>query len=212
VDVSHLLCLQKLLPAANRGTIVSAESIAPMKRNPRVSHPGPTPVIATSSGSLAFPPRPQDLGGQVSIIEFPKVADHRGNLSFVEGGRHLPYLIKRAYYLYDVPAGAVRGGHAHKICEECIIAASGSFTVVIDDGLSRKEYFLNRPHYGLYIPRMVWRELENFSSGSICLVFSSEEYDESDYYREYDEFKAAFERERGSSFSGPSSGIPGAKT
>lgn len=126
------------------------------------------------------------------IIELPKITDHRGNLTFIEGNRHIPFSIRRAYYLYDVPAGAERGGHAHKVCQEFIIAASGSFTVIIDDGRKRRTFFLNRPHYGLYVPRMVWRELENFSSGSICLVVSSEEYDESDYYRDYSNFKASF--------------------
>ena len=125
------------------------------------------------------------------IIDLPKIADQRGNLTFIEGNRHIPFSLRRTYYLYDVPAGAMRGGHAHRKTEEFIIAASGSFTVVLDDGKRRRKYFLNRPHYGLYVPQLVWRELENFSSGSICLVVASEEYDESDYYREYDEFKTA---------------------
>lgn len=125
------------------------------------------------------------------IIDLPKINDHRGNLTFIEGNRHLPFRIRRVYYLYDVPAGAERGGHAHKRCEEFIIAASGSFTVVLNDGRRRRRYFLNRPHYGLYVPTMIWRELENFSSGSICLVVSSEEYDESDYYRNYNDFSHA---------------------
>ncbi len=125
------------------------------------------------------------------IIDLPKIADQRGNLTFIEGNRHIPFPLRRTYYLYDVPAGAMRGGHAHRKTEEFIIAASGSFTVVLDDGKRRRKYFLNRPHYGLYVPQLVWRELENFSSGSICLVVASEEYDESDYYREYDDFKTA---------------------
>jgi len=139
--------------------------------------------------------------GSVSWIEFPKIKDHRGNLSFIEGGRHLPYPIRRVYYLYDVPAGETRGGHAHKHLQETIVAASGSFTVVIDNGKCREKFFLNRQHYGLYIPRMVWRELENFSSNSICLVMSSEEYDESDYYRDYNEYLHALEQERAGSIS-----------
>ena len=117
------------------------------------------------------------------ILNLPKITDARGNLTFIEGMRHVPFTIRRVYYLYDVPAGAMRGGHAHKQLEQFVIAASGSFTVVVDDGKKRRKFFLNRPHYGLYIPRMVWRELENFSSGSICVVLASEEYDESDYYR-----------------------------
>ncbi len=125
------------------------------------------------------------------IIDLPKIADQRGNLTFIEGDRHIPFPLRRTYYLYDVPAGAMRGGHAHKRTEEFIIAASGSFTVVLDDGKKRRKYFLNRPHYGLYVPQLIWRELENFSSGSICLVVASEEYDESDYYREYDDFRTA---------------------
>ena len=139
--------------------------------------------------------------GSVSWIEFPKIKDHRGNLSFIEGLKHLPYLIRRVYYLYDVPAGETRGGHAHKNTQECLVAASGSFTVCIDNGEFQEKFFLNRPHYGLYIPRMIWRELENFSSNSICLVLSSEEYDESDYYRDYDRFLDALRKERAGSFS-----------
>jgi len=122
------------------------------------------------------------------IIDLPKITDQRGNLTFIEGNRHVPFEIRRVYYLYDVPAGAERGGHAHKRLQQFVIAASGSFTVVLNDGRKRRKFFLNRPHYGLYIPRMIWRELENFSSGSICVVLASEEYDESDYYREYDNF------------------------
>jgi dTDP-4-dehydrorhamnose 3,5-epimerase-like enzyme len=126
------------------------------------------------------------------ILNLPKITDQRGNLTFIEGNRHIPFAVKRVYYLYDVPAGAMRGGHAHKQLEQFVIAASGSFTVVIDDGIKRRKFFLNRPHYGLYIPRMVWRELEDFSSGSICVVLASEEYDESDYYRSYKGFLKAF--------------------
>ena len=146
------------------------------------------------------------------IIDLPKITDVRGNLTVIEGIRQIPYIFKRVYYLYDVPAGATRGGHAHKQLQEFIIAASGSFTVVVDDGRKRKEFFLNRPHYGLYVPHMIWRELENFSSGSICLVLSSEEYEESDYYRDYEEFKAAVRGKRSSSLSGSARRLPGTKT
>jgi dTDP-4-dehydrorhamnose 3,5-epimerase-like enzyme len=135
------------------------------------------------------------------IINLPKITDRRGNLTFIEGNRHIPFLVRRVYYLYDVPAGAMRGGHAHKKLEQFVIAASGSFTVVIDDGRKRKKFFLNRPHYGLYIPRMVWRELEDFSSGSICVVLASEEYDESDYYRSYKRFLKAFRSQQSRSVS-----------
>ena len=128
---------------------------------------------------------------QVQLVNLPKVTDPRGNLTFVEGQRHIPFDIKRAYYLYDVPGGEVRGGHAHRHLEQFIIAASGSFEVVLDDGLHRKSYFLNRSYTGLFIPRMIWRELVNFSSGSVCLVLASEYYSEDDYYRDYREFLAA---------------------
>jgi dTDP-4-dehydrorhamnose 3,5-epimerase-like enzyme len=126
----------------------------------------------------------------VRIIDLPKISDPRGNLTFMEGRRHLPFGLKRVYYLYDVPGGAARGGHAHKQLEQFIIAASGSFDVVVDDGREEKCFFLNRPYYGLFIPRMVWRELRNFSSGSVCLVLASELYDPADYYRDHDEFVA----------------------
>lgn len=122
------------------------------------------------------------------IIELPKVADPRGNLTFIEGQQHVPFPIQRVYYLYDVPGGESRGGHAHRQLEQLIIAASGSFDVVLDDGLRRERHFLNRSYFGLYVPRMVWRELENFSSGSVCLVLASEHYDAADYYRNYEEF------------------------
>jgi hypothetical protein len=125
------------------------------------------------------------------IITLPRITDPRGNLTFVEGERHVPFSIQRVYYLYDVPGGESRGGHAHKKLEQFIIAASGSFDVVIDDGKNKKNFFLNRSYYGVYVPRMHWRELINFSSGSVCLVLASEYYEESDYYRDYEDFKAA---------------------
>jgi len=125
------------------------------------------------------------------LIDLPKILDPRGNLSFIEAHRHVPFDIKRVYYLYDVPGGETRGGHAHKNLEQFIIAASGSFDVVVRDADDRKEFFLNRSYYGLYVPKMVWREIENFSSGSVCLVLASDYYDESDYYRDFEEFRAA---------------------
>jgi len=125
------------------------------------------------------------------VLELPKISDPRGNLTFLEGGRHVPFEIKRVYYLYDVPGGEGRGGHAHRELEQIIIAASGSFDVVLDDGVERRRFFLNRSYYGLYVPRLVWREMENFSSGSVCLVLASDFYDESDYFRDYSEFVAA---------------------
>lgn len=122
------------------------------------------------------------------IIDLPKVTDMRGNLSFVEGKRHIPFDIQRAYYLYDVPGGASRGGHGHKKLFQLMIAISGSFTVLLDDGTQHKTFTLNRPYEGLLICPMIWRELNNFSSGSVCLVMASERYDEEDYYRDYASF------------------------
>jgi len=125
---------------------------------------------------------------QCRIIDLPKVTDPRGNLTFIEGGRHIPFEIKRVYYIYDVPGGAERGGHAHKKLEQFIIAVSGSFDVVVSDGCNKRKFQLNRSYYGLYICSMIWREIENFSSGSVCMALSSEYYDEADYYRDYAEF------------------------
>ncbi len=125
----------------------------------------------------------------IKRIDLPKITDIRGNLTFIEQEKHIPFKIKRVYYLYDVPGGETRGGHAHRKLEQFIIAASGSFDIVIDNGLKRETITLNRSYYGLYIPKMIWRELENFSSGSVCLVLASRYYDPSDYIYQYDEFK-----------------------
>jgi dTDP-4-dehydrorhamnose 3,5-epimerase-like enzyme len=122
------------------------------------------------------------------LINLPKIADPRGNLTFVEGRKHIPFDIKRVFYLYDVPGGESRGGHAHRRCEQFIIAMSGSFDVVLDDGRKRRTITLNRSYNGLYIPCMIWRELANFSSGSVCMALASEPYDEKDYLRNYKEF------------------------
>lgn len=122
------------------------------------------------------------------ILELPKITDSRGNLSFVEGGIHIPFDIKRVYYLYDVPGGADRGSHAHKNLHQFIVSMSGSFDVVLDDGKEKKRFHLNRSYYGLYVCPMMWRELDNFSSGSVCMVLASEHYDEADYMRNYEEF------------------------
>lgn len=119
--------------------------------------------------------------------------DHRGNLTFVEGGRHIPFEIRRVFYLYDVPAGESRPGHALRDIEQVLVAVSGSFDVVLDYGEGQPRVTLNRPYTRLYLPSLVWRELENFSSGSVCLVFGSEPYSESSYYRDYAEFKAALD-------------------
>lgn len=115
--------------------------------------------------------------------------DIRGNLTFIEGEQHIPFPIKRVYYLYDVPGGESRGGHAHKNLEQFIIAANGSFDVLLDDGLKKVRYHMNRSYYGLFIPKLVWRELDNFSSGSVCLVLASEHFSEDDYIREYKVYK-----------------------
>jgi WxcM-like, C-terminal len=123
------------------------------------------------------------------LVELPRVQDARGNLTFIESDRHIPFQIKRVYYLYDVPGGEARGGHAHKQLQQFIIAANGSFDAILDDGLSKERYRLNRSYYGLYIPSMVWRELDNFSSGSVCLVLASEYFNEQDYIRDHDAFK-----------------------
>jgi hypothetical protein len=125
------------------------------------------------------------------LIELPVVPDHRGNLTFIEGGRHLPFDIARVFYLYDVPAGQSRAGHALKDVEQLLVAVSGSFDVLLDYGGERTVTTLNRPYVGLHVPSLVWRELENFSSGAVCLVLASAVYDESSYYRDYDRFRDA---------------------
>jgi hypothetical protein len=125
------------------------------------------------------------------LIELPKINDPRGNLTFIEAGRHIPFQIKRVFYLYDVPGGADRGGHALKNCHQFLIAMSGSFDVVVYDGKEKQKFQLNRSYYGLHLPPMIWREMDNFSSGSVCLALASEPYDEKDYYREYNQFLLA---------------------
>jgi WxcM-like protein len=122
---------------------------------------------------------------QCRIIDLPKVADPRGNLTFLEGTKHIPFDIKRVFYLYDVPGGAERGGHALKTCEQFLIAMSGSFDVIVYDGKENKRVHMNRSYNGLYLPPMVWREMDNFSSGSVCLALASQPYNEAEYYRDY---------------------------
>jgi len=125
---------------------------------------------------------------QCRIIGLPRVEDPRGNLTFIEGSNHIPFDIKRVYYTYDVPGGSERGSHAHKDLEQLIIAMSGSFDVVLDDGTNKHRFHLNRSYYGLYVPSMMWRTIDNFSSGSVCMVLASQLFDEEDYFRDYDEF------------------------
>jgi dTDP-4-dehydrorhamnose 3,5-epimerase-like enzyme len=122
------------------------------------------------------------------LIDLPKISDPRGNLTFIESNQHIPFDIKRVYYTYDVPGGSDRGAHAHKQLQQLIIAMSGSFDVVLDDGFEKKRFHLNRSYFGLYVCPMMWRELDNFSSGSVCLVLASELFDPEDYYRDYELF------------------------
>lgn len=122
------------------------------------------------------------------IIQLPKFLDARGNLSFFENSNQIPFDIKRTYWIYDVPGGEERGGHAYKESREFIVALSGSFDVILDNGNGSKTYNLNRSYYGLYVPKMYWREMNNFSSNSLALIVSSTEFSENDYIRNYDEF------------------------
>lgn len=125
------------------------------------------------------------------IIELPKINDPRGNLTYIEENKHIPYDIKRVFFLYDVPGGENRAGHALKTCNQLLIAASGSFDVTLDDGFQKQKFHLNRSYYGLHIPPLIWREIDNFSSGSVCMALASEMYSEFDYYREYEDFLSA---------------------
>lgn len=125
------------------------------------------------------------------IIDLPKISDPRGNLTFIEGTRHIPFEIKRVYYLYDVPGGAERGAHGHRNLQQFVVAMSGAFDVVLDDGFETKKIHMNRSYYGLYISPMMWRDITNFSSGAVLMVLASEPYDASDYFRDYNQFLAA---------------------
>ena len=125
---------------------------------------------------------------KIKIINLPKILDDRGNLSFIEEENHVPFQIKRTYWIYDVPGGETRGEHAFKNTDELIVALSGSFTVVLNNGIEVQKYFLNRSYFGLLVPKMFWRKLENFSTNSLCLVLSSTHYFEEDYIRNFDEF------------------------
>ena len=124
------------------------------------------------------------------VQSLPEIIDPRGNLTFIEGGKEVPFEIRRVYYLYDVPGGSERGGHGHRKLHQLIIAVSGSFDIHLDDGHSKKKLHMNRANQGLYICPMIWRDIDNFSSGAVCMVLASERYDELDYYRNYDQFVA----------------------
>ena len=123
------------------------------------------------------------------VIDLPKIYDHRGNLTFIEGSNHIDFDIRRIYYLYDVPGGAERAGHSHKNLYQLFISMSGSFDIHLDDGKNKKTFSLNRSYRGLLVTPMIWRVVNNFSSGAVCLVLASERYDEADYIRDYTEFK-----------------------
>lgn len=132
----------------------------------------------------------------VRAISLPQIHDPRGDLTFVEGMNHIPFHIARVYFLYNVPVDAERGGHAHKELEQVVFALSGSFRITVDDGTSKTHHWLRDPRKGLYISRLVWREMDSFSQGAVCMVLASLPYDESDYYREYGDFLDALRMER----------------
>ena len=131
---------------------------------------------------------------ECKITELPRISDPKGNLTFIEGMIHVPFDIQRVYYLYDIPGGEDRGSHAHKKLNQFIVAVSGSFDIELDDGFYKKKFTLNRPYQGLYVCPMIWRVIDNFSSGSVCLVLASDVYSEADYYRSYEKFLDAAKR------------------
>lgn len=129
-----------------------------------------------------------------NIVQLPRFADERGSLSFVHAGEHVPFDFARAYYLYDLPVGAGRGSHAHKALQQLMIPIAGSFDVLLDDGVRKRSIHLSKPYEALYICPMIWRDLENFTAGSVCLVLASHKYDEADYFRSYADFLTARSR------------------
>ncbi len=129
--------------------------------------------------------------GLVREITLPQIHDPRGDLTFVEGGNHIPFEIRRVYYLYNVPVDSERGGHAHKELEQIVFALSGSFRIKVDDGTTKSEYWLRDPRKGLFISRLVWREMDAFSQGAVCMVLASHPYDEADYFRDHQDFLGA---------------------
>ncbi len=172
--------------AATREKSSTAGTAVPRRRV------GDAPLLVGASGPGATNPL-----SRCALIDLPVIADPRGNLTSVEAGNQVPFAIERVYYLYDVPGGASRGGHGHRELQQLIIAMSGSFDVVIDDGVERRVHSLNRSYMGLYVAPMVWREIDNFSSGSVCMVLASAPYDEADYYRNYNDFLVDRGRELG---------------
>lgn len=128
------------------------------------------------------------FGSDVCMIDLPVISDPRGDLTFMEGNNHIPFDIKRVYYLYNVPVDSERGGHAHRELEQVVFALSGSFRMRVDDGRNKADIWLNNPRKGLYLRNMIWREIDTFSQGAVCMVLASHPYDEADYYREYEEF------------------------
>jgi hypothetical protein len=131
------------------------------------------------------------LKGNVTAVDLPQIRDPRGDLTFIEGEKHIPFSIARVYYIYNAPVDAERGGHAHKVLEQVVFALSGSFRMKVDDGYEQKEYWLRDPSKGLHIKKMIWREMDCFSQGAVCMVLASHRYDEEDYYRDYREFLKA---------------------
>lgn len=131
------------------------------------------------------------FGATVQYFDLPVISDPRGDLTFLEGNRHIPFDIRRVYYLYNVPVDSERGGHAHRNLEQVVFALSGSFRMQIDDGTNQADVWLNNPRKGLYLKNMIWREIDNFSQGAVCMVLASQFYDEADYYRDYSEFLTA---------------------
>ena len=151
---------------------------------------GVSPTSEITSHKLG---KDRNLDTDFSLIEFPQVSDLRGDLTFIESGRHIPFEIKRVYYMYNVPEDKLRGNHAHKRLQQILIAISGSFEVKLDNGLNTYRFSLDSPYLGLYIPPMTWRVLKNFSSNAVCLTLASEFYNESEYYRNYDDFLKAIQ-------------------
>ena len=136
-----------------------------------------------------------EKNGFANLVDLPVVTDPRGDLTFIEGENHIPFPIRRVYYLYNVPVDAERGGHAHYDLEQVVFALSGSFRIKIDNGSTKTEYWLNNPQKGLYINKLIWREMDSFSQGAVCMVLASRPYDESDYLREYDDFISTINKE-----------------